>query len=205
MSGERLWQSDAMNEQDRFGTAYFVRQADRHFVTNDSGELIIAQFTPEGYHEYDRTPLLEPTLRTRGGASGRWNDRTVLWAHPAFANQHVVAREWEDTIVFMHEVHAGRSDRSYGIQVARLAGIPQSTVDRAKQILEGLEGDELSRGGRTSFRDTGAIQDRQIGLFQQPRQERSAIAKQIDAIDVDSMTPLAALTLLSELKKNIDE
>jgi DNA mismatch repair protein MutS len=125
--------------------------------------------------------------------------------HEGVVNQHVVAREWEDTIVFMHEVHAGRSDRSYGIQVARLAGIPQSTVDRAKQILEGLEGDELSRGGRTSFRDTGAIQDRQIGLFQQPRQERSAIAKQIDAIDVDSMTPLAALTLLSELKKNIDE
>ena len=125
--------------------------------------------------------------------------------HEGVVNQHVVAREWEDTIVFMHEVHAGRSDRSYGIQVARLAGIPQSTVDRAKQILEGLEGDELSRGGRTSFRDTGAVQDRQIGLFQQPRQERSAIAKQIDAIDVDSMTPLAALTLLSELKKNIDE
>ena len=125
--------------------------------------------------------------------------------HEGVVNQHVVAREWEDTIVFMHEVHAGRSDRSYGIQVARLAGIPQSTVDRAKEILEGLEGDELSRGGRTSFRDTGAIQDRQIGLFQQPRQERSAIAKQIDAIDVDSMTPLAALTLLSELKKNIDE
>ena len=125
--------------------------------------------------------------------------------HEGVVNQHVVAREWEDTIVFMHEVHAGRSDRSYGIQVARLAGIPQSTVDRPKQILEGLEGDELSRGGRTSFRDTGAVQDRQIGLFQQPRQERSAIAKQIDAIDVDSMTPLAALTLLSELKKNIDE
>ena len=98
MNGERIWQSDAMNEQDRFGTAYFVRQADRHFVTNDSGELIIAQFTPEGYHEIDRTPLLEPTLRTRGGASGRWNDRTVLWAHPAFANQHVVARNDREII-----------------------------------------------------------------------------------------------------------
>ena len=91
-TGERLWQSDAMTAQERFGTAYFVRNGDRHFVTNDSGELIIARFTPEGYEEIDRTPLLEPTLRTRGGASGRWNDRTVLWAHPAFANRHVVAR-----------------------------------------------------------------------------------------------------------------
>ena len=91
-TGERLWQSGAMNEQDRFATSYFVRNADRYFVTNDSGDLIIARFTPEGYEEIDRTPLLEPTLRTRGGVSGRWSDRTVLWAHAAFANQHVVVR-----------------------------------------------------------------------------------------------------------------
>ena len=97
-TGERVWQSDAMNAQDRFGTAYFVRNGDRHFVTNDSGELIIARFTPEGYEEIDRTPLLGPTLRTRGGASGRWKDRTVLWAHPAFANQHVVARNDREII-----------------------------------------------------------------------------------------------------------
>ena len=97
-TGERLWQSDAMTAQERFGTAYFVRNGDRHFVTNDSGELIIARFSPDGYEEIDRTPLLEPTLRTRGGASGRWNDRTVLWAHPAFANRHIVVRNDREVI-----------------------------------------------------------------------------------------------------------
>ena len=97
-TGERIWQSDAMAPQERFGSAYFVRNGDRYFVTNDAGELIMARFTPEGYEEIDRTPLLEPTLRTRGGASGRWNDRTVLWAHPAFANQHVVARNGREII-----------------------------------------------------------------------------------------------------------
>lgn len=97
-TGERLWQSDAMTAQERFGTAYFVRNGDRHFVTNDSGELIIARFSPNGYEEIDRTPLLEPTLRTRGGASGRWNDRTVLWAHPAFANRHIVVRNDREVI-----------------------------------------------------------------------------------------------------------
>ena len=91
-SGERLWQSDRMNAQDRWATAYFVRNGDRHFVVNDSGDLIIARFSPEGYAEVDRTPLLTPTTRTRGGATGRWNDRAVLWAHPAFANAHVIAR-----------------------------------------------------------------------------------------------------------------
>ena len=91
-SGERLWQSDRMNAQDRWATAYFVRHRDRWFVTNDSGDLVIARFSPEGYEELDRTHLLAPTTRTRGGATGRWGDRAVLWAHPAFANRHVVAR-----------------------------------------------------------------------------------------------------------------
>ena len=91
-SGERLWKSEQMTVQKRFGTAYIVRNGDRWFVTNDEGFLIIARFTPEGYEEIDRTLLLRPTTRTRGGASGRWDDRAVLWAHPAFANRHVVAR-----------------------------------------------------------------------------------------------------------------
>ena len=97
-NGERLWQSDRMNAQDRWATAYFVRNGDRYFVMNDSGELIIARFTPEGYEEIDRTSLQTPTLRTQGGASGRWNDRAVLWSHPAFANRHVVVRNDEEVV-----------------------------------------------------------------------------------------------------------
>jgi hypothetical protein len=69
-----------------------VQNGDRWFVINETGELVIARFTPAGYEEVDRTLLLTPTTRTLGGATGRWDDRTVLWAHPAFANRHVVAR-----------------------------------------------------------------------------------------------------------------
>ena len=87
-----------MNEQDRWATAYFVRHGDRYFVANDSGELILARFSPEGYEEIDRTPLLTPTTRTLGGISGRYRDRAVLWSHPAFANQHVVVRNDEEVV-----------------------------------------------------------------------------------------------------------
>ena len=69
-----------------------MRNGDRWFVVVETGELVIARFTPDGYEEVDRTLLLTPTTRTQGGASGRWDDRGVLWAHPAFANRHVVAR-----------------------------------------------------------------------------------------------------------------
>ena len=63
---------------------------------HDQGYVIIHGVLCD--EEIDRTPLLEPTRRTRGGASGRWNDRTVLWAHPAFANQHVVVRNDREII-----------------------------------------------------------------------------------------------------------
>ena len=72
-------------------------------------------------------------------------------ALPNVTNCHVVVREWQDDIVFLRKVVPGRSDRSYGIQVARLAGLPPSVVARAREILNGLERDELSRGGRPSL------------------------------------------------------
>ena len=97
-TGQRVWQSERMNEQDRWATAYFVRHGDRYFVVNDSGELLLARFSPEGYEEIDRTPLLTPTTRTLGGISGRYRDRAVLWSHPAFANQHVVVRNDEEVV-----------------------------------------------------------------------------------------------------------
>ena len=91
-TGERLWSTDRLTPHERWANSYLVQNGDRWFVVNETGELVLARFTPAGYEEIDRTLLLEPTTRTRGGASGRWDDRSVLWAHPAFANGHVVAR-----------------------------------------------------------------------------------------------------------------
>ena len=91
-TGARLWSTDRLTPHERWANSYLVQNGDRWFVINETGELVIARFTPAGYEEIDRTLLLQPTTRTRGGASGRWDDRAVLWAHPAFANRHVIAR-----------------------------------------------------------------------------------------------------------------
>src|SRR5687767_13105283 len=64
-------------------------------------------------------------------------------ALPGVVNAHVSAREWKDEIFFLRKIVSGRSDRSYGIQVARLAGLPSGVIKRAKEILGGLERDEL--------------------------------------------------------------
>ena len=96
-TGERLWVSDRMTVQARWGTAYMVRQGGRYFVSNDEGYLIIARFTPEGYVEVDRTMLLEATSHSGYGPQRRF-DRLVNWSHPAFANRHVVQRNDNEVI-----------------------------------------------------------------------------------------------------------
>ena len=126
-------------------------------------------------------------------------------ALPNVTNCHVVVREWQDDIVFLRKVVPGRSDRSYGIQVARLAGLPPSVVARAREILNGLERDELSRGGRPSLTTEGNIGgtdvSRQLGLFQAPVAAEDPLQRRLKSLDLDNLTPLQALSLLAELKR----
>jgi DNA mismatch repair protein MutS len=123
-------------------------------------------------------------------------------ALPGIVNYHVSAREWQDDIVFLRKIVPGRSDRSYGIQVARLAGMPQDVVSRAREILTALEQDELTRGGRPSVTPTAGDPQQQLGLFQAPAGDR--FADRLRAIDIDRLTPLEALTLLADLKREAE-
>jgi DNA mismatch repair protein MutS len=125
-------------------------------------------------------------------------------ALPSVVNFHVVAREWKDEIVFLRKVIAGRSDRSYGIQVARLAGLPPAVVTRAREILNGLERDELSRGGRPSLSGAPADEKRQLGLFQAPVDRENPVSARLRELDIDNLTPLQALTILAELKREAE-
>jgi DNA mismatch repair protein MutS len=122
-------------------------------------------------------------------------------ALPSVANFHVVVREWKDDIVFLRKVVPGRSDRSYGIQVARLAGLPAAVVARAREILNGLEHDELSRGGRPSLSAAGAAGNAQLGLFQAQAADQDPVHRRLRETDVNNLTPMQALALLEELKR----
>ena len=95
--GSRLWESDKMARQGRWGAAFMVKNGDRWFVNNDVGDLIIARFTRDGYEEIDRARLIEPTARA-GFGPRRFYDAQVNWSHPAYANRHIVARNDEEII-----------------------------------------------------------------------------------------------------------
>jgi DNA mismatch repair protein MutS len=137
-------------------------------------------------------------------------------AIPGVVNAHVAAREWKDDIIFLRKILPGRSDRSYGIQVARLAGLPAHVVTRAKEILGGLEQDELSRGGRPTLAgSSGDLPMSQLGLFTAAgdlsRRSGAAaeadneITRRLKALEIDETTPRQALALLVELKKLAEE
>src|SRR6185369_7550774 len=88
-----------------------------------------------------------PKVRPKTLFATHYHEMTDLAdATPGVVNCHVSAREWKDDIIFLRKIVPGRSDRSYGIQVARLAGLPKSVIDRAREILGALERDELTRG-----------------------------------------------------------
>ena len=135
-------------------------------------------------------------------------------ALPGIVNAHVAAREWHDDIIFLRKIVPGRSDRSYGIQVARLAGLPANVIERAREILSGLERDELSRGGRPTLSGLrGGPDTRQLGLFatpvdpQEPPADPAAseIVRRLQVLDVDGTSPRQALDLLAGLKQLLEK
>ena len=119
-------------------------------------------------------------------------------------NFHVAAREWKDDIIFLHKILAGRSDRSYGIQVARLAGLPATVIDRARDILASLERDELTRGGKPTISGAPSASQQQLGLFQTVNPADEKLKERIREIDINRTTPIDALRLLEELKREIE-
>ena len=142
-----------------------------------------------------------PKVRPKTLFATHYHELTDLAdATPGVVNFHVAAREWKDDVIFLRKILSGRSDRSYGIQVARLAGLPGPVIDRAREILSALERDELTRGGRPSVSGTSTDPQKQLGLFQAAPAD-DHLRERLATIDVDRMTPIEALGLLAELKK----
>ncbi len=113
------------------------------------------------------------------------------------ANASVAVKEWQGHVLFLHRVVPGPSDRSYGIHVARLAGVPDQVCRRAEEVLRTLERQELRVLEET--RPVGAPQ--QLSLFPVPEHE---VVERLRDVEVERLTPLEALNLLAELKREAE-
>lgn len=117
-------------------------------------------------------------------------------------NLNVSVREWEDQVVFLHRIVEGGTDRSYGIHVARLAGVPKEVIERARQLLGELSVQHVGRPkvsrSRKSDRQAAAIDDNQLPLFTDPAKE---LLTTLAGTKIEELSPMQALQLLAAWKE----
>ncbi|MFN3350354.1 DNA mismatch repair protein MutS, partial [Pseudorhodoplanes sp.] len=156
--------------------------------------LSIAWATVEHLHEVNRCRALFAT---------HFHELTALAAKlPRLHNATMRVKEWQGDVVFLHEVVPGAADRSYGIQVAKLAGLPESVIERAKVVLAGLEAEERGKPVR-GFEDLPLFQAARPASAAPAPSPRDAAIAALQSLHPDEMSPREALDALYALKAKL--
>jgi len=152
--------------------------------------LAIAWAVVEAIHEDNRCRCLFAT---------HYHELTRLAERcDALSLHHVRAREWKGDLVLLHEVSEGPADRSYGLAVARLAGLPPATIARAKAVLAKLEAGRAKTGGLAAGLDDLPLF---AAAIEAEEEECDAVRAELDSLDVDALSPREALDVLYRLKR----
>jgi DNA mismatch repair protein MutS len=197
-------------------STFMVEMVETAAILNRAGErsLVILDEIGRGTATFDGLSIAWATVealhddnRCRALFATHFHELTNLAKKlPRLSNHTMKVREWEGEVVFLHEVATGAADRSYGIQVARLAGLPEPVLRRARQVLTILEQRAAERQG-PSGRLNAVLDD--LPLFAQappPAKEASVnpLHEMLDAVRPDELTPREAIELVYELKKARD-
>jgi len=142
------------------------------------------------------------TLHARTLFATHYNELTELsLIHDGVRNYNIAVKEWGDEIIFLRKIEKGPADKSYGIQVARLAGLPDAIISRAKEVLANLEKEELNELGKPKFADRKKKKGTaQLDLFSSLT---DSVINEIKEIDIDTLTPEDALGKLIELQRRL--
>jgi DNA mismatch repair protein MutS len=149
--------------------------------------------------------FLADTTKARTLFATHYHELTELAeTSPAVANYNVLVREWEEQVVFMHRIVPGQADKSYGVHVARLAGVPRSVVTRARQLMNQLvvHVGKAGAGGGNRPRAAATVVAAQINMFDAVDQQALS---QLRALDMERMSPLQAWEALKALKGLLEE
>ncbi len=197
----------AADDLARGRSTFMVEMVETAAILNqaDARALVILDEIGRGTATYDGLSIAWATLEHLHAVNGcralfatHYHELTALAAKlDGVENATVAVREWEGEVIFLHEVRPGAADRSYGVQVARLAGLPGSVVERARVVLEALESGERSQSRRTLVDD--------LPLFSvpaaAPAPDRDApLRDRLAQLDPDTLSPRDALDLIYELK-----
>jgi DNA mismatch repair protein MutS len=178
--------------------------------TATARSLVVLDEIGRGTATYDGLALawavvehIHQRIRARTLFATHYHELTELADQlPGVTNLHVSVKEAGDQVIFLRKVEPGRADRSYGIEVARLAGLPMSVVERAREILVLHERSEHAVTEELTPRASSLAQMRptQIQLFEPVNYQ---IAERIRNLKVDELRPIDALQLLSELQREL--
>jgi DNA mismatch repair protein MutS len=207
----------AADDLARGRSTFMVEMVETAAILNqaDDRALVILDEIGRGTATYDGLSIAWATLehlhdvnRCRALFATHYHEMTALSGKlKGVENATVTVKEWEGEVIFLHEVRKGAADRSYGVQVARLAGLPQVVVERARVVLEALEKGEREGGTRKHV----LIDD--LPLFSaapapapvRPPKGPSPLEERLKALHPDEMTPLQALAALYDLKRGVRE
>ncbi|MES2665599.1 MAG: DNA mismatch repair protein MutS [Pseudomonadota bacterium] len=202
----------ASDDLARGRSTFMVEMVETAAILNqaDDRALVILDEIGRGTATYDGLSIAWATLehlhdanRCRALFATHYHEMTALAGKlVGVENATVTVKEWDGDVIFLHEVWKGAADRSYGVQVARLAGLPQVVVDRAKVVLEALESGERDGGTRQKT----LIDDLPLFRAAPPPAPRvvvkpSGIEARLAETLPDDLTPMAALKLIYELKQ----
>ncbi|MFN4140662.1 DNA mismatch repair protein MutS [Aestuariivirga sp.] len=196
----------AADDLARGRSTFMVEMVETAAILNQATErsFVILDEIGRGTATYDGLSIAWATLehlhgvnRCRTLFATHYHELTQLGAKlPHLANATMKVREWQDEIIFLHEVVAGVADRSYGIHVARLAGLPATVISRARKVLERLE----REGGKVPV--SGLVEE--LPLFAAacppPPPRENAVEKRLAEVHADELSPREALALVYELK-----
>jgi DNA mismatch repair protein MutS len=214
----------AADELARGQSTFMVEMTETANILNNATErsLVILDEVGRGTSTFDGLALawaitehLGRVLRSRTLFATHYHQLTELSdVLPTTRNFNVAVREWEEDVVFLHKIVAGGTDKSYGLHVARLAGVPREIVDRAGTVLAGLEEQHVDEDGRSRLADRAAEAAEpsqpstraarrakpQLSLFEDTGHVVVDILRQLD---LNQLTPIEALVKLKELKDKV--
>ncbi|RBI84657.1 DNA mismatch repair protein MutS [Rhodosalinus halophilus] len=201
----------ASDDLARGRSTFMVEMVETAAILNqaDDRALVILDEIGRGTATYDGLSIawavmeqLHEVNRCRALFATHYHELTALASRlDGVRNATVAVKEWQGEVIFLHEVRPGAADRSYGVQVAQLAGLPASVVARAREVLEALEAGERDTGARPK----ALIDDLPLFAAAPPPEQTapgapSQVEERLAALHPDELTPREALELLYELK-----
>jgi DNA mismatch repair protein MutS len=201
----------ASDELSKGQSTFMVEMTETARILNTASDrsLVILDEIGRGTSTYDGislawavTEYLHDQIRCRTLFATHYHELTELTKTlPHTSNWNVAIREQGDDIIFLHKIVEGPADKSYGIHVAKIAGLPRNVVERASVILTQLESDHIDESGRVKIPERKTkSRDRQLALFVEPDHP---VIEQLKSLDLDQLTPLAALQKLSDFRREV--